>query len=150
MKRNEKALEYWNKGFNCAQAVLAAFHDITDASEEQLLKTASGFGGGMGRMQNTCGAVTGAFMVFGCIYGRYKPEDSEAAEKTYALVRQFSKKFIELHGTISCKELIGCDLMTEEGQKFYTDNNLKKNVCAECISHSAETVEGMLNEKQHG
>ena len=80
MKRSEKALDYYSKGFNCAQSVIVSFADILNVNEETVLRMASGFGGGMGRMQQTCGAVTGAFMVIGFLRGKYKDGDDEANE----------------------------------------------------------------------
>ncbi len=144
MKRSEKAVEYFSGGFNCAQSVLAAFKDVIDVPEEELLKLSGGFGAGMGRLQNTCGAVTGAFMVIGSRYGKYKADDSEAAEKTYGLVHEFSREFEKIHGTIICRELLGCDLISEEGKKYFSGNNLKEKVCSRCVSDAAEIVEKML------
>ena len=81
MKRSEKALEYYSNGFNCAQSVIISFADILDFDEEAAIRMASGFGGGMGQMQQTCGAVTGAFMVIGYLRGKYKDGDEQANEK---------------------------------------------------------------------
>ena len=72
MNRSEIALDYFSKGFNCAQSVLISCADILKIEEEKALRIASGFGGGMGGMQETCGAVTGAFMVIGYLKGKYK------------------------------------------------------------------------------
>lgn len=144
MNRGDKAVEYFFNGFNCAQSVLAAFKDRIDVPEEQLLRLSGGFGGGMGRLQNTCGAVSGALMVIGSRFGKCKADDSEAGEKTYALVRQFSKEFEKEHGTISCRELLGCDLLTEEGKAYFADNNLKATICSKCVSNAAGIAERML------
>ena len=95
MVRSERALDYYFDGFNCAQSVIASFADKLEISEEVVLRMASGFGGGMGRMQETCGAVTGAFMVIGFLRGKYKLGDEEAKEKTNELIQEFSQKYTE-------------------------------------------------------
>lgn len=99
MKKEELAISYFQNGFNCAQSVLSSYKDEINLPEEILLKVASGFGAGMGRLQETCGAISGAYMVLGLKYGQYKKEDKEANQKTYALVREFVrslKNYIKL------------------------------------------------------
>ena len=147
MNRKEKAAEYFISGFNCAQSVLAVFKDIIDVPEEQLLKLSCGFGAGMGRMQNTCGAVTGAFMVIGSRYGKSRADDQESAEKTYSMVRQFIEEFEKIHETIQCRELLGCSLLSEDGKKHFSENNLKEKICSRCVSDAVEIAEGMINER---
>lgn len=144
MKNEEIALEYFKNGFNCAQSVLIAFKDNYNINEEDLLKISSGFGGGMGRLQETCGVVSGAYMVIGLRHGKYNKDDCEANEKTYELVREFSSRFKEIHGTTICRELLGCNLLTEEGQNYYKENNLRENVCIKCIKDSVKILNEML------
>lgn len=144
MKNEEIALEYFNNGFSCSQSVLTSFKDQFNINENDLLKISCGFGGGMGRLQETCGAVSGAYMVIGLQYGQYNKDDKEAKEKTYELVREFNTKFKGIYKTTSCRELLGCNLLTEEGQKYYIDNNLRENVCAKCIKDSVKILNELL------
>ena len=86
------------------------------------MKVSAGFGGGMGRMAGTCGAVTGAFMVLGLKHGG---EDMEAREKAYRLVREFASQFEARHGSLLCKDLMGCDISTPEGMQATKDRGLR-------------------------
>jgi C_GCAxxG_C_C family probable redox protein len=143
--KDKEALEYHKKGFNCAQSVFVVFAKEHGISEAQALKVAAGFGSGMGRLQATCGAVTGAYMAIGLKHGKsIGDEGIEKREKTYELVRIFDKKFKEQFKTTSCRELLECDMMTDEGKKFYTDNKLGEKVCERCIQEAVKIVEKIL------
>jgi len=134
------AINYFENGFNCAQSVLASYKDGVNISEDDLLKISCGFGAGMGRMQDVCGAVSGAYMVIGLKYGKYNKDDIDAQEKTYRLVRKYNSEFKKINKTTNCKELLGCDLLTQEGQKYYIDNDLKEKVCIKCIESSVKIL----------
>jgi C_GCAxxG_C_C family probable redox protein len=137
----EKAVETFSKGFNCAQAVFSTYAPELGIEEHEALKISAGFGSGMSRLQEVCGAVTGAFMAIGAKLGNIETADTAAKGKTYEQVRSFDKQFRELHGTILCRELLGCDLNTEEGQRQFTEKNLIKTVCTECVRDAARIVE---------
>ncbi len=96
----EKAVSCFNEGFMCSQAVLAAYAGQFSMDRETALKVSAAFGGGMGRMGEICGAVTGAFMVIGLKYGRIAVRDTKALEKTNRLVKEFSDRFKSLNGSI--------------------------------------------------
>ena len=143
--KEEKAVEYFKKGFNCAQAVLVVFAKEHGLDEATSLKVAGGFGAGMGRMQSTCGAVTGAYMVIGLNYGKTLGDDgNEKRDKTYALVRSFDSEFKKIFGTTSCRELLNCDLTTPEGGKYFTDNRLSEKVCQKCVREAVLITEKLL------
>ena len=144
MKRSEKALDYYSKGFNCAQSVIVSFADILNVNEETVLRMASGFGGGMGRMQQTCGAVTGAFMVIGFLRGKYKDGDDEANEITNHLIQKFSHKFAETHGSINCKALINYDLNTEEGMEQANKADVFNKKCSNFVKLAVDLLEEIL------
>ena len=96
------------KGFNCAQSVVAAFADLfPDADVNQLLKVAASFGGGMGRLRMTCGAVTGMFMLAGLVNGSSTPGNQEARAQNYALVQQLAAQFKEENDSLICEQLLG-------------------------------------------
>ena len=145
MKRSEKALEYYYDGFNCAQSVIASFKDILNIDEEVALRMASGFGGGMGRMQETCGAVTGAFMVIGFLRGKYKDGDDEAKEKTNNLIQEFSGRFVEINGTINCKLLINFDLNTEQGREEAEKADVFFKKCSNFVVQAVDLLEEILD-----
>jgi C_GCAxxG_C_C family probable redox protein len=144
MNRVEQAVSCYKEGFSCAPAVLSAFASEFGLDIETALKIATGFGGGMGRMGETCGAVTGAFMVIGLKYGKSKADDNQAREKTYELVREFASRFKSRNGTILCKELLGYDLSTSEGMKLAKEKGVTAALCPKFIQNAAEILEEML------
>jgi C_GCAxxG_C_C family probable redox protein len=142
--KSDSAADVFRSGFNCAQAVFAAHAAGFGISEHDAFRIACGFGGGMGRLQETCGAVTGAFMLIGCRYGMTVKDDAAAKEKTYACVRQFVDRFIEKNRSISCKTLLGCDLRSDEGKKYFKEHGLQEAVCVKCVRDAVSIVEQVL------
>lgn len=109
MNPNEKsrlAKEYFEQGYNCAQAVLLAFGDETGLPPEQAARLASTFGGGMGRMREVCGAVSAMFMVEGLVEGNSDPKAKEEKSEVYARVRDLADRFREKNHSIICRELL--------------------------------------------
>ena len=102
----EKAKTSFRGAFNCSQSIFSSYAPEYGLNKDIALRLSTGFGGGMGRMQNTCGAVSGAFMVIGLKYGMGIDGDVEARDKTYELVKEFTNRFQKIHGSINCKELI--------------------------------------------
>jgi len=100
MNRVEHAVSSFKEGFNCSQAVLSTYGPQFGLNRESALKVSGAFGAGMGRLGETCGAVTGAFMVIGLKYGSTRAEDKETKERAYSLVRDFVKKFKARNGSI--------------------------------------------------
>ncbi len=143
--KEEEALNYFRSGFNCAQAVFTPFSKENGVSEPHALKIATGFGGGMGRLQVTCGAVTGAYMAIGLKHGKSLGDmGDEKKENTYSLVKTFDKEFKKIFSTTICRELMQCDLNTEEGKKFVSENKLTQKVCERCIKEAVKIVEKIL------
>ncbi|MBM4446239.1 MAG: C_GCAxxG_C_C family protein [Chloroflexi bacterium] len=140
----EKAVSCFNEGFMCSQAVLTAYAGQCGLDHETALKVSAAFGGGMGRMGETCGAVTGAFMVIGLKYGRTTVQDTQSHEKTNRLVKEFVDRFKSLNGSIVCRELLGCDLSTPDGLKIFVDNKLRDTLCSKLVREAAEIVEQLL------
>ncbi len=139
--KDERAVEIFSKGFNCAQSVFSTYAPELGIGEEESMRVSSGFGGGMARLQEVCGAVTGAFMVIGCKYGSSDAKDNGAKMKTYRVVRVFEKRFRELHGTILCREILGIDLNTEDGQMEFKEKGMAKAICAQCVRDAAKILE---------
>jgi C_GCAxxG_C_C family probable redox protein len=140
----DQAVATFNNGFNCAQAVFATYAEEFGIDQARALKISCGLGAGMGRRQEVCGAVSGAILLISCKHGKTIREDNAANEMTYKLVREFSEKFIAKHGSISCKELLGCNLLTPEGQKFFTENKFKELKCIPYVHDASELAEAML------
>src|SRR5512136_2495361 len=102
MNRKELAIERFRGDYNCAQSVFSVFASEFGLDEKDAFRIALPFGGGMGRLQKTCGAMTGAVMVIGLIWGAKEPENDEAKEKVHRIVREFAARFESLHGATDC------------------------------------------------
>ena len=140
----QNAISNFRGGLNCAQAVVTAYADAMQFDKNLALSISCGFGGGMGRLQKTCGAVTGSFMVMGihnC--GKYT-DNTERKDKTYAMVKEFSKRFTSIHGTLDCRDLMHCDMNTDEGKQYVKDNNLHEVVCEKCIADAIGIISRLL------
>ena len=142
------ALDCFDQGFNCAQSVLSTFSVRYGLDVDQALRVAGGFGGGMARLGETCGAVTGGMMVIGLLYGKTRQEDDAAKEKTYRMVRQFVDQFTARNGSILCRELVGCDLSTLGGFQKARDAHLFKTLCPLFVRFSAEILQNLIREEQ--
>lgn len=144
MNRQEKAAKQFASGFNCAQSVLLAFASELGLPEELASKLAQAFGGGMARTGEICGAVTGGLLVLGLKYGKVKPEDEAAREKTYSLAREFFRSFRARHGSLLCRELLGVDLSQEGGYERASAEKLFQNVCPSLIRSSIRILEELI------
>ena len=144
MNHSEKATESFKAGFNCSQAVFSAFSEDLNLDKDFALKVSCGFGGGIARMGETCGAVTGALMAIGAKYGKTVAADDEKRLKTYAKVDEFVEEFKSRNNTIVCKELLGCVLSTPEGAKMANEKNFHTILCPKFVADAAEILEKIL------
>jgi C_GCAxxG_C_C family probable redox protein len=144
MSKADQAMQCFNNGFNCSQAVLSTYSEQFGLDSETAKKISCPFGSGIGRMSETCGAVTGAFMVIGLKYGKYQPEDNEAKEKTFALVKEFTDRFTELHGSISCKELLHNDMKIPEELEKVKELGLWTTLCPVFVKDASRLIEELL------
>lgn len=144
MTRGEQAEQNFRAGYNCTQAVVLAFLDDMKADKETLLAAAHPFGGGMGRLRLTCGAVTGAVMCLGLFFPDMKKSE------LYALVQEFSRRFTEKNGSIICGDLLtGAGIKTNNSPEAEarTEEYYKKRPCPLLIRDAAELLEAMLKER---
>jgi len=141
----KEAVEKFEKGFNCSQAVLSSYSKQFDLNCEKAYKVATGFGGGM-RMGDICGAVTGAYMVLGLKYGNVTAEDQEEKAKTYEKVEEYTKRFKARNDSVICKDLLGCDVGTAQGRKEAQDKGLYTSICPRLVQDAAEILEQVLVE----
>ena len=145
--KTDHAKKIHERGFGCAQAVLAAFSQDYGLNEETALRISTGFGSGMGRMCEVCGALTGAFMVLGLKYGKVASDGTKYGpntETTYRLVAELAKKFKARNGSIYCREIIGHDLSNPEEREKVVQMGLFTTTCSKCILDSVELLEEML------
>ena len=142
---SEKAANNFRKGYNCAQSVLLAFADKVGLKDEEALRLASSFGGGMGRLREVCGAVSAMFMIAGFLKGYTEPNNDVVKADHYKLIQDLAAEFKLKHGTIICRELLGLD-----GTEFSpipsarTDEYYKERPCEEFIRCAAEIIEEEL------
>ncbi|MBP3921852.1 MAG: C_GCAxxG_C_C family protein [Ruminiclostridium sp.] len=144
--RGDKAKELFKKGYNCAQSVLIAFSDMTGFDEKTSAMIASGFGGGMGRMREVCGAVSGMFIAYNMMNGYSDPTDNDGKMRNYADIQKLAANFKAENGSIICKELLG--LSAPEGTHIpekRTDEYYKKRPCGDIVKIATEILEEHLS-----
>ncbi len=140
----ERVVRLFDSGFSCSQAVFAAFSEALGLDDISALKIAQPFGGGIAGTGSTCGAVSGALLAIGLRHGRSRPEDLAAKEKTYALVREFLRRFRERHGSTVCRELLGVDLSTPEGHEEARRRGLFASRCSLFVAEAVGILEELL------
>ncbi len=144
-KRADDAIECFKKTFSCSQAVLSTFGPEMGLEKNLALRVAGAFGGGMARMGETCGAVTGALMVIGLKYGKTDVQDEAAKEKTYACAREFIDRFLAQHGSIKCRELLTFEIGTPEGQRRFKEENCLALRCTAFVRDAILILEEILD-----
>jgi C_GCAxxG_C_C family probable redox protein len=128
--------------FNCAQSVFGACGPCEGLNEQMCLTLAGPFGGGMGRQGETCGAVTGALLTLGVRYGQdMATNPTQARGPLYERVGKFAKAFRECHGSLTCRELTGCDMRTPEGQAQFKARDLHHTLCRKLVASAVKLVE---------
>jgi C_GCAxxG_C_C family probable redox protein len=143
MERAEHARNLFLSGHNCAQSVLLSFADELKYSRELALKISAGFGGGMGKKQETCGAVTGAVMVLGLINGERTNNNDELLPKAYNSVKELFRQFTEAFDSTRCGDLTGCDLNTPDGAVQFREERIRETICADCVARAVQIVESV-------
>ena len=145
MNHVERAVELFVEGYNCAQAVAAAFGDLTGLDEKTAAKMASCFGGGMGRMREVCGAVSGMLMVAGVLYGYDDPKATTEKRELYAQVQAMAGQFREELGSIVCRDLLknppSDPNPTPRTEQFYKDRP-----CARMVATAARIMDAFIEE----
>ena len=139
MKKSQLAIENF-KTLNCAQSVLLSYAEELNLDRTTALRIALGFGGGMA-MAETCGAVTGAYMVLGLKSNFKEKSIQEIKAETKVAVKKFNELFIARHGSLTCKRLLGVDISTTEGSVEANEKNFFNTVCIELVSSAAEILE---------
>ncbi len=143
MSKGTEAEKLFNEGYNCAQAVAGAFCDELNMDLKTAVKLASSFGGGMGRMREVCGAVSGMFMVVGAVLGYDDPKDADIKKNHYELIQNMAKKFKDETGSIICRELI-MEESTDPTPSPRTKEYYKKRPCGEYVRIAADIAEEVL------
>lgn len=146
--RLDIAVAKFRDSYNCSQSVLYAHCDDLNLDRNTALRLACGFGAGMGRKEEVCGAISGGILVLGLRHGRSEQDDRSATETTYAKTRELMERFQQRHGTFICKQLLnGCDLTTAEGQKSFKEKDLLNRVCTPCVESVITILDEMKQEQ---
>lgn len=143
----KRAMDNFKSGYNCSQSVVLAFSDKIQMDRETLLKISSSFGGGMGRLREVCGGVSGMFMVAGLLYGYTEPKDIQGKTEHYKRVQELAAAFSDITGSIVCRELLGLSpnikkesyVPSERTEEYY-----KKRPCVEMVGTAAAVLENYI------
>lgn len=145
--RKEKAMQLFEEGYNCAQSVFLAFEDLHGIDQKTAAALASSFGGGMGRLREVCGAVSGMFLVAGVLYGYDDPKAGEEKAEHYARIQELAAAFEKENGSIVCRELLGLSVKKEAPvPEARTAEYYKKRPCKELVGQAAEILEQYIRE----
>ena len=137
----EEAVAYFKQGYNCAQAVVLAYADEIGIDRQTAAKLSSSFGGGMGRLREVCGAVSGMFIVEGLKNGYADPADREAKKAHYARIQKLGEQFRKENGSIVCRELLGhAEKTSEPTPQERTQEYYRKRPCAQLVECAARIV----------
>lgn len=143
--RSLVARKLFERGYNCSQSVVGAFCDVTGLDFKTAMKLSSSFGGGMGRLREVCGAVSGMFMVTGIVYGYDDPTDKEAKAAHYKLIQALAAKFREENGSIVCRELLGLSAGPDSPiPEARTEAYYKKRPCSEYVEFAAKVLDDYI------
>lgn len=142
--RVNQAVGQFKNGLLCSQAILTTYGPMFNVGEQQALRIARAFGGGMARLGQTCGAVSGAFIIMSLLSENV---DKQAKDATYARMRKLAAEFVDRNGSVNCLELLGCDLNTADGHAYFVEQGLMKSHCTKFVRDAAEIIEEFLANK---
>lgn len=147
MKNSQKAVELFEGGYNCAQAVLGAFAENIGLTAEQALKISSAFGGGVGRQREICGACSGMLMAYGMLYGYDTAETGDKKAELYENTRALCARFAEINGSIICRDILK-DAVIGGTPAARTQQYYKERPCTRCVRTAAEILEEYIKNQQ--
>lgn len=149
-ERINKAVELFKEGFNCSQSVVAAFADRYGFTREQALRMSASFGGGIGRMRETCGAACGMFLLAGLETGSTDGKDREGKAANYALVQQLAEEFKKRNGALRCADLLGLSRKAPvvSTPEVRTEQYYVKRPCAKIVEEAARIWTEYLESRQ--
>lgn len=145
-ERVAAARNYFLSGYNCSQSVLLAYSDLTPLTQELVATIAAPFGGGMGRLREVCGAVSGMLLCVSFLYPNAEPNDAPSKKENYAAVQDVAEAFRRENGSIICRELLGLTCQKEEPTPSErTSEYYKKRPCVELVATAARIVGEKIN-----
>lgn len=146
MSKGDIAKGYFEQGYNCSQSVALAFADEVGMDGKLIARLTGGFGGGIGRMREVCGTVSGTAFVLSALYGYSDPTDADAKAQLYADVQKVAGEFKDKNGSVVCRDLLG---LTQDGfdnpqPEKRTDTYYKKRPCGDLVKMSADLLEKFI------
>ena len=149
MNRAERAKELFYEGYNCSQAVVAAFADLIETDEKTAVRLVSGYGGGMGRLREVCGSFSGVVFIISALYGYDEKRDNEGKKELYAIIQELAEKFRNECGSLVCRELLGLKIIGADSPvpEERTPEYYKKRPCPDIIYTAADILETYLKER---
>ena len=145
--RKQIAIDYFKEGYNCSQSVVMAFEDVLTIDAKELCKIASPFGGGISRMRETCGAVSGMVLVLGNLIGYSTPEMGAKKQELYEKTQKILKIFESRYGSLTCRRLLNLNVVHDDPKPSKRDHSFFMNrPCPELIGGAAEILESFLKE----
>ena len=139
--RVDQAVALFTGGMACSQAILATYGPLFGFDRDEAIRIARGFGGGMGRLSETCGAVTGAFMAISL---KFDGTDKQTKEDNYALMQEFARRFKSKHHSLNCTQLLDCDLGKPEDQAKFRELGRMQSHCICYVREAAQHLEELL------
>ncbi len=146
-ERIAKGYELFRQGYNCSQAVVGSFADLLPIDFDSAMMLASSFGGGMGRMREVCGAVSGMFIVLGLLYGYKTPETGDIKAEHYSVIRNLAEEFRAINGSIICRELLEGNAEIGGIPEKRTEGYYKKRPCGEYVKDAVAILQKYISEK---
>lgn len=147
-ERAEKARQLFHEGYNCAQSVVLAYSDLFDLDPSLAASISAPLGGGMGRLREVCGAVSGMFMIAGLYYKNDAPADMAKRKQVYTAVQDLAEKSKALNGSIICRELLGLDHKSDAPTpEARTEAYYKRRPCADYVASAARLIGEKLNQE---
>lgn len=148
-EKGREARTLFEQGYNCAQSVFGAFAEECGLDRETAVRLASPFGGGIGRMREVCGAVSGMMMAAGLLCGYSDPKAFDEKKRTYGTARELARRFQEENGSIVCRELLGAEgADTSAVPNRRTDGYYRKRPCAALVECAADILDRYLREQK--
>ncbi len=146
--RGELAKDYFLSGYNCCQSVVLAFSDLTDFDEKMLSAISRPFGTGMGGMRETCGTVSGMWIVLGAVFGDQDQKDPRKRNELYSRVRELANRFEEANGSLYCRELLGLTPVVKGKDVFADVPEIKKEKrpCPELVKFAADLLQEYIED----
>ncbi len=147
-QRVEKARQLFLNGYNCSQSVVLAYNDLFGVDDSIAASISAPLGGGMGRLREVCGAVSGMFMIAGLYYKNDNPEDPDRKKLVYSVVQELAEKYKTLNGSIICRELLNLDHPSDPPTpEARTEGYYKRRPCAEYVASAARLIGEKINEE---